>query len=112
MTDDTGALDRAERLRRLQARQAPRGSTGDTAGARRAPARRRHPAAATRWLLAGLSSGSFFTIAGAIAVANHYDAGTPASVVDSTGATATATGATPRTATSPTTTSHTTTRAS
>jgi hypothetical protein len=88
MTDHAKDLDQAERIRRLQARRAASTRTthasaelapgaDDAAGAAPAPvraaaarARRGHPAAATRWLLAGLSAASFFTIAGTIAVAN------------------------------------------
>lgn len=67
MTDPANDADRAERIRRLQERRAT-------------PARkRRHPAAATRWLLGGLSVASFFTIAGTVTVAGQANvASTPA----------------------------------
>lgn len=96
MTDTPYSDDQAERLRRLQERRAASGRTrpprdvgrdadGDAdrnvdrdVSARSAPvvtppkrARRRHPAAATRILCAGLSVTSFFAVAGAIAVANR-----------------------------------------
>ena len=93
MTDHTHDLDQAERIRRLQARRAASGnmsrpaadaSTGPsgqpssrttvrartTARPGASKARRRHPAAATRWLLGGLSIASFFTVAGTVAAAN------------------------------------------
>jgi len=82
MTDDTTAAAQAERIRRLQERRAassPRaGATAHAASptARRAPApratkaRRRHPAAATRIMLAGLSVASFLGIAGSVAIVN------------------------------------------
>ncbi len=78
MIDPANDQERAERIRRLQARRAT-------------PARaKQHPAAATRWLLGGLSIASFFTIAGTVAVANQSDvASTPAAPAQS-GATATA----------------------
>ncbi len=69
MTDGTNPEERAERIRQLQARRA------SSAGTKK----RRHPAAATRWLLGGLSIASFFTIAGSVAVANQSTvANTPA----------------------------------
>jgi hypothetical protein len=72
MTDE---LDQAERIRRLRERRAASpGQRGAAAPATRA--RRRHPAAATRWLLGGLSVASFFTIAGTIAAANVNSVGT------------------------------------
>ena len=87
MTDPANAIDQAERIRRLQERRAASGRPprdaapraelqGGEGGAlpaaapRRPRPRRRHPAAATRWLLGGLSVASFFTIAGTVAVAN------------------------------------------
>ncbi len=90
MNDDT--TDPAERIARLQARRAASGRSPDPARPRtgddtaapgvapRAPGRtgpparggrrRSHPAAATRWLLGGLSVASFFGIAGTVAAAN------------------------------------------
>jgi hypothetical protein len=101
MTDRTNDIDQAERIRRLQERRAassgsrrpatPRTVSSATAPMADAPAarppstrspaagrkRRRHPAAASRWLLAGLSLASFFTIAGTVAVANVNSVATP-----------------------------------
>ncbi len=101
MTDRTNDIDQAERIRRLQERRAassgsrrpatPRTASSATAPMTDAPAarptgsrlpaagrkRRRHPAAASRWLLAGLSVASFFTIAGTVAVANVNSVATP-----------------------------------
>lgn len=95
---DTPSPEQAERIRRLQERRAastrsaapraqthrvaPAPTTSDAAGPVRAakPPRRRHPAAATRWLLGGLSIASFFTIAGTVAVANQANLSTPAAV--------------------------------
>ena len=91
MTDRSNEIDPAERVRQLQARRAASGraprTTASTASAdglegagapapRSTPApgtakrRRHHPAAATRWLVAGLSIASFFGIAGTVAAAN------------------------------------------
>ena len=75
MTDPTNDDAQAERIRRLQERRAgsaaPRvpSARAATAPRNRTP-RRRHPAAPTRWMLAGLSIFSFFGIAGTIAAAN------------------------------------------
>jgi hypothetical protein len=94
MTDQSNEMDRAERIRRLQARRAatahasraadPTATAGEGAPAAGLPPRpasrrskRGHPAAATRWTLAGLSVASFFTIAGAVAVADQTAAGSP-----------------------------------
>jgi hypothetical protein len=80
MTETPNSNDQAERLRRLQERRAASGRPSPSASANvgtipAAPqtrnARRRHPAAATRVLLAGLSVTSFFAVGGAIAVANR-----------------------------------------
>jgi hypothetical protein len=80
MTETPNSNDQAERLRRLQERRAASGRTSpprsvDAGSTPAAPqpkrARRRHPAAATRILLAGLSVTSFFAVGGAIAVANR-----------------------------------------
>jgi hypothetical protein len=73
MTDQRDEMERAERIRRLQARRA---------ASTQAP-KRGHPAAATRWTLAGLSVASFFTIAGAVAVADQTPVGStqPATAV-------------------------------
>lgn len=87
MTDHTNDLEQAERIRRLQERRAASsGSRRPTAPRTGSPAtsrtktKRQHPAAATRWMLAGLSVASFFTIAGTVAVANvNAAAPTPAS---------------------------------
>ncbi len=109
MTDRSSDLDRAERIRRLQDRRAgsarSRSTTRSTSTAQTADApgsvstrkrsRRRHPAAGTRWALAGLSVASFCTIAGTVAVADGSGvAGAqPAQSVSSVGtATATVTG--------------------
>ena len=79
MTEAPNSSDQAERLRRLQERRAASGRTrsprsvdaGATPAAEQPKrARRRHPAAATRILFAGLSVTSFFAVGGAIAVAN------------------------------------------
>ena len=88
MTDNSNEIDQAERVRRLQARRAASGRTlvptaamsaamsaepeamTPVARTRSAAPRRHHPAAATRWLLGGLSLVSFFTIAGTVAAAN------------------------------------------
>lgn len=95
MAEHTNDIDQAERVRQLQARRAaagrtPRASTNasdprttretaPSAGSRpRNPSqRRRHPAAATRWLLGGLSIASFFGIAGTVAAANVHAVATP-----------------------------------
>ncbi len=147
MTEPMDTNDQAERIRRLQERRAASGrsrvartagdpaqaagaSTGATAP-RRAPTpgkrRRRHPAAATRILLAGLSVASFFTIGGSVMLAQNNaatvaqttptvagSAGTNATVPSSTAA---GTSATPATANATSSTHrapapHTTTRAS
>jgi hypothetical protein len=88
MTDHDIEQQRAERIRRLQARRpaaTPR-ATADGEGGDSSPRsavahrRRGHPAAATRWLLAGVSVASFFTIAGAVAVADQTAAGSPQTV--------------------------------
>ena len=95
MDEAQKANDQAERTRRLQERRAASGrakpapstAAADTgmvsasASPRTAPgpaprpaARRRHPAAASRILLAGLSVASFFSVGGAIALANRVPA--------------------------------------
>jgi hypothetical protein len=74
MAEPVDPNDQAERIRRLQERRA--GTTN---------ARRSHPAAASRILLAGLSVSSFFTVAGAIAL-THRQA-TPTQSVAAAGAT-------------------------
>ena len=142
MTDHVNDFDQAERIRKLQARRAasrrapvpaaaestpPAGARepADAAVSRAASARstgrsrRRHPAAASRWLLGGLSVASFFAIAGTVANANASSVAAPASTnATSTAPTAPSTaGATPATnATSATTHAnrvpHTTTRGS
>jgi hypothetical protein len=80
MAETPNTNDQAERLRRLQERRAASGRSNRTPtdGAGSSPAapqskraRRRHPAAATRVVLAGLSVTSFFAVGGAIAVANR-----------------------------------------
>ncbi|MBK5289357.1 MAG: hypothetical protein JJE46_12930 [Acidimicrobiia bacterium] len=123
MTDLTANdSEAAERIRRLQERRAasspaarvrPATATAAagssaTGGPRKAtPAsrtRRPHPAAATRWLLGGLSIASFFGIGGAVAAANLNSAATAATsasattagAVASTAAAAPVTPATPR----------------
>ncbi len=138
MTDPTNDRDRAERIRRLQERRAtpaPAKPTARSTNSAQVSAasisaslpnrpRQRHPAAATRWLLAGLSVGSFLAIGGTVAAANRANLAVaqPASSVSSTGTTAVAnstgqptaaTPATPRAATNATTPApHTTTRGS
>jgi hypothetical protein len=106
MTDRSNDIDPAERIRQLQARRAASGRTQRPAAAARVAAadagsptqgaaprsprgkpRRRHPAAATRWLLGGLSIVSFVGIAGTVAAASS----TPAARV-SAPATSAATG--------------------
>ena len=69
----------------------PSRATGELAAAspvRARPAepdrRRRHPAAASRWLLGGLSVASFFAIAGTVANASANSVATPASTNAST----------------------------
>ena len=120
MTDDS-TIDPAERIARLQARRAASGRppraaparTGDDtpttapvatsrAPGRTAPAarpgrrRRSHPAAATRWLLGGLSIASFFGIAGTVAAANVANTTSAAAPVAATApAASTPTAATP-----------------
>ena len=139
MSDQAKEIAQAERIRRLQERRAAAGRTPRpaVASAARADAtarparprpsdpkhRRRHPAAATRWLLGGLSIASFFGIAGTVAVANVSGVAAPAPVTVAapatnavaSGAPAAATPAAPR-ATSPQTSSsrapHTTTHGS
>jgi hypothetical protein len=79
MTETPNPSDQAERIRRLQERRAASGRSRQTvstsAGTSEATApkrsRRRHPAAATRILLAGLSVSSFFSVAGAIALTHR-----------------------------------------
>lgn len=123
MTDDLTAADRAERIRRLQerragtsARTAPRPSTTINAATEaparpatsrsagnRAKPRRRHPAAATRIMLAGLSVASFLGIAGSVALASGATtaaaptpvAATPAAAVPASANATAAVGATP-----------------
>ena len=116
---DTNDLERAERIRRLQerraasARTANRAVTPTTTGDADTPApvrtsstsartpkraRRRHPAAATRWLLGGLSVASFLAIGGTVAAANqaNVSAAQPAiTTATATPATQTTTAATP-----------------
>ncbi len=121
MTDHTNDIDQAERIKRLQARRAAGGRTPrstPTASATQAAAaaptasvatraaarprqpgtRRRHPAAATRWLLGGLSIASFFGIAGTVAAANVSAVATPAPAA-ATATVAAASSAAPSTAT-------------
>ncbi len=129
MTERADTTDQAERIRRLQERRAASGgsraaanghrpATPTPAGATKAGAakaapagrasgkrRRRHPAAASRILLAGLSVASFFTIGGSLALAQNNAATvatTPAAVVGPVApngtATSTAASATPATA--------------
>jgi hypothetical protein len=110
MTDDP-ARDHEERIRRLQERRAAssgtRGGTVALGPAKSArPARRQHPAAATRWLLGGLSIASFFTIAGTVAVADQARLDRAASVSSVSSTPAAPTSATP--APSASTTSRTT----
>ena len=112
MTDPTtNESEAAERIRRLQERRAASSPTArvrpaaatptggaPTAGATRkaAPSRRTrrpHPAAATRWLLGGLSIASFFGIGGAVAAAN-LNAATATTAASGTTAAAPATPAT------------------
>ena len=89
---DPNDLERAERIRRLQERRAASARTANravattttgntdspaplrtssTSGHTPKRARRRHPAAATRWLLGGLSVASFLAIGGTVAAANQ-----------------------------------------
>jgi voltage-gated potassium channel Kch len=110
MTDDT-TIDPAERIARLQARRAasgrpPRAARAGTAEdspastprapgrtappARRGGRRRAHPAAATRWLLGGLSVASFFGIAGTVAAANVANTTSAAAPAPATASAATA----------------------
>jgi hypothetical protein len=112
MTDRSNDIDPAERIRQLQARRAASGrSQRAVAVASTAPAdalapagvcarrsepgprtpkqRRRHPAAATRWLLGGLSIASFFGIAGTVAAANVSSVATPAATAVTASAPAT-----------------------
>ncbi|MGZ4690548.1 MAG: hypothetical protein ACXVJ7_16690 [Acidimicrobiia bacterium] len=99
MTDPTpNDSDAAERIRRLRERRAASSpnarvrptnatpaagaptSAPTSSGPRKATPSRRtrrpHPAAATRWLLGGLSIASFFGIGGAVAAANLNAAAT------------------------------------
>ncbi|MGZ4734978.1 MAG: hypothetical protein ACXV8R_05190 [Acidimicrobiia bacterium] len=109
MTDRTPDIDPAERVRQLQARRAAAGSsrrpstvartasgthqpgaaTRAATGPQSTRQRRRHPAAATRWLLGGLSIASFFGIAGTVALANvnSVAAPTPTNIASSAPAT-------------------------
>jgi hypothetical protein len=108
--------DQAERIRRLQERRTvstrTRTASTRTETHRAAPAvttssdaaapvramktpRRRHPAAAARWLLGGLSVASFFSIASTVAVANRANLNTPAAVTSATATPAAPTSATP-----------------
>ena len=90
MAEASNTNDQAERLRRLQERRAASGrstrtatvAAGSAPSAPQAGTRRRHPAAATRIFLAGLSVTSFFAVGGAIAVANR-----PANVAQTVAAT-------------------------
>ena len=80
MSDPRKDLDHAERIRRLQQRQAPSGRT-----------RRRHPAARTRAFLGGLSVASFLTMVGALAVTEPTTlAATPSAAASAAGTTASA----------------------
>ena len=118
---DPNDVERAERIRRLQERRAASArttnravattTTGDTdsptplrtsstSGHTPKRARRRHPAAATRWLLSGLSVASFLAIGGTVAVANQANLSTAAnqgnvSTAQPSGTAATATPAAP-----------------
>ncbi len=104
MTEHSNQLDAAERIRRLQERRAASGRAPRTnrvadaapasaqqpadppaVRARTSRQRRSHPAAATRWLLGGLSVASFFGIAGTVAAANVHSlaASSPATVTSS-----------------------------
>jgi hypothetical protein len=103
MAEPVDPNDQAERIRRLQERRA--GTTN---------ARRSHPAAASRILLAGLSVSSFFTVAGAIAL-THRQATPTQSVTAASGTpgapgSAASSGARPGTATNAV--AHTVTKAS
>src|SRR4051812_29387448 len=121
MTDDTNDNARAERIRRLQERRGttavPRvaNATGTPTGPAPAPrGRRRHPAAATRWMLAGLSIASFFGIGGTIIAANRANvaaapAANPSPAATNAAPAAQPTSATPRATTLATTAPHTTT---
>jgi hypothetical protein len=132
MTDRGNEIDPAERIRQLQARRAASGrspratastrvaaadargpATLTAAPSKRAKPRRRHPAAATRWLLGGLSIVSFVGIAGTVAAATpsaSVAASAPATIASPPAA---ATAATPVTskATSATSTASTTAQA-
>lgn len=125
MTDQGTTDTQAERIRRLQERRAGSTPTRSTQ-ARSTQARstqtrggkrkRRHPAAASRVLLAGLSLTSFFTIGGSLVLAGNNQS----AVVQSVSAPATsAASATPVTGATPVTKAlpsapraHTTTRGS
>jgi hypothetical protein len=112
-TNDTqpGDMERAERIRRLQERRTPPktppAAKARTAvpGARPSP-RRRHPAAASRFLLAGLSIASFFTVGGAMILANGTPSGAVQAAAQPAGQAATTTGATASPATATKATSH------
>ena len=120
MDETQQSNDQAERIRRLQERRAASGRSkpaaqSEAVGASAGPtsrssvrpaARRKHPAAASRILLAGLSVASFFSVGGAIALANRIPAAqsvaataTTSATTPGNGATASATGAQPLTAT-------------
>ncbi len=116
MTDHGKDVDPAERVRQLQARRAAAGRTrrpvagasrssdavepvaagpaaaGPSPGPRGGTRRRHHPAAASRWLLGGLSVASFFGIAGTIAAANVASVAAPAPTAATSAAPASATG--------------------
>ncbi len=113
MTDPTNDDAQAERIRRLQERRSvagrssratatggasaaePRGTSARAAtGPPNRKLRRRHPAAPTRWMLAGLSIFSFFGIAGTIAAANVNAVATAAPTAASAPAAPTASAAT------------------
>jgi hypothetical protein len=118
MTD----IDQAERLRRLQQRSAAAKAAKQPGANRDAPAtskpRRRHPAAATRTMLAGLSVASFLTIGGGLLATQNATttiAASPSNVAGQVvatpaSATTSATTATPATPTTSASSSSTTTK--
>jgi hypothetical protein len=113
VAEPPNANDQAERLRRLQERRAasgrptrtPQAGDGSAPASPQARARRKHPAAATRVFLAGLSVTSFFAVGGAIAVANRA-AQTTRTVAATPGTNAARTSATAGSAAKPASTSN------